>query len=143
MRLSTGRVPPWQRPRVQRVPSEAPNDACDHRALPPCEIVGRTSASTVSVVGRVASAARRHAARSSRDAHDLKRQRTLQASCNSERRPSGTVCVNDIPHDTCVFLVMVAPCFHMLLTFSQIEKRKEVDGLEGRDRLKKVECSDL
>ena len=27
---------------------------CDHRTLPPCEIVGRASASTVSVVGRVA-----------------------------------------------------------------------------------------
>ena len=69
---------------------------------------------------------------------DLKRQRTLQASCNSERRPSGTVGVNDISHETCVFLVMVAPCFHMLLTFSLEEKRKEVDGLEGRDGLKKL-----
>ena len=115
---------------------------CDHRTLPPCEIVGRASASTVSVVGRVAQRCVGPSA-SSRDDIDLKRQRTLQVSCNSERRPSGTVCVNDIPHDTCVFLVMVAPCFHMLLTFSQIEKRKEVDGLEGRHRLKKVECSDL
>ena len=115
---------------------------CDHRTLPPCEIVGRASASTLWWVEwpqrRVGTQRVRAGTRI-----DLKRQRTLQASCNSERRPSGTVCVNDIPHDTCVFLVMVAPCFHMLLTFSQIEKRKEVDRLEGRDRLKKVECSDL
>ena len=114
---------------------------CDHRTLPPCEIVGRASASTVSVVGRVAQRCVGRA-RSSRDGIDLKRQRTLQGSCNSERRPSGTVCVNDIPYDTCVFLVMVAPCFHMLLTFSLEEKRKEVDGLERRHRLKKVECSE-
>ena len=114
---------------------------CDHRTLPPCEIVGRASTSTLwwvewhqRVVGtqRVRAGTR----------IDLKRQRTLQASCNPERRPSGTVCVNDIPHDTCVFLVMVAPCFHMLLTFSLEEKRKEVDGLEGRERLKKAECSE-
>ena len=115
---------------------------CDHRTLPPCEIVGRASASTVSVVGRVAQRCVGPSA-CQPGRHRFEKTRTLQGSCNSERRPSGTVCVNDIPHDTCVFLVMVAPCFHMLLTFSQIEKRKEVDGLEGRDRLKKVECSDL
>ena len=110
---------------------------CDHRTLPLCEIVGRASASTLwwvewhqRLVGtqRVRAGTR----------IDLKRQRTLQASCNSGRRPSGTVCVNDIPHDTCVFLVMVTPCFHMLLIFSLEEKRKEVDGLEYRDRLKKL-----
>ena len=115
---------------------------CDHRTLPPCEIVGRASASTVSVVGRVAQRCVGPSTFRAGTPIDLKRQRTLQASCNSERRPSGTVCVNDIPHDTCVFLVMVAPCFHMLLTFSLEEKRKEVDGLEDRDRLKKAECSE-
>ena len=98
---------------------------CDHRTLPPCEIVGRASASTVSVVGRVAQRCVGPSA-SSRDGIDLKRQRTLQASCNSERRPSGTVCVNDIPHDTCVFLAIVAPCFHMLLTFSQRKEKRSM-----------------
>ena len=113
---------------------------CDHRTLPPCEIVGRASASTLwwvewhqRLVGT-----QRVRAGTSGTRIDLKRQRTLQASCNSGRRPSGTVCVNDIPHDTCVFLVMVTPCFHMLLIFSLEEKRKEVDGLEYRDRLKKL-----
>ena len=110
---------------------------CDLRTLPPCEIVGRVSASTpwwVEWQRRVGHAERGRAG----TRIDLKRQRTLQASCNSGRRPSGTVCVNDIPHNTCVFLVMVTPCFHMLLIFSLEEKRKEVDGLEYRDRLIKL-----